>query len=230
MATREEIIAAAQVSAQKTHRINYEKRVAEYEKNPKRCEVCSEKIPYKKRENRFCNPSCAAKCTNYNFPKRKALDHFCAVCQKQIFVRKQKYCSDECSSSFKTNKPFDARSYKQKREKVFEEQNHSCNKCKNSLWNGQSIPLELEHIDGNRSNNKRENLEGICPNCHAQTPTYKGKNIKNFFTDEQIIDSLLTSKSAYQAMVKIGMSPQRNCYTRIRRIIETHKLSLPYTV
>ena len=51
-----------------------------------------------------------------------------------------------------------------------------CNKCGGSHWMGQDIPLELEHKDGNHHNNSLDNLELLCPNCHAQTPTYRGKN------------------------------------------------------
>jgi 5-methylcytosine-specific restriction endonuclease McrA len=36
--------------------------------------------------------------------------------------------------------------------------------------------MELEHIDGNSENNSLDNLSIICPNCHSQTPTYKGAN------------------------------------------------------
>ena len=53
-----------------------------------------------------------------------------------------------------------------------------CWNCKLSEWMGKPIPLELNHINGDRENNKESNLEVICPNCHAQTPTYKVKNIK----------------------------------------------------
>lgn len=53
-----------------------------------------------------------------------------------------------------------------------------CYKCHNTEWNNQPIPLELEHIDGNNQNNNLENLTLLCPNCHAQTSTYRGKNIK----------------------------------------------------
>ena len=56
----------------------------------------------------------------------------------------------------------------------------SCNKCKLYTWNNLSIPLELEHIDGNNRNNNLSNLELLCPNCHAQTDTYSGKNIGNY--------------------------------------------------
>jgi hypothetical protein len=53
-----------------------------------------------------------------------------------------------------------------------------CNKCGGVEWLGQPIPLELDHRDGNSKNNNLENLELLCPNCHAQTPTYRGKNRK----------------------------------------------------
>jgi len=46
-----------------------------------------------------------------------------------------------------------------------------------SEWMGVNIPIELDHTDGNCENNTRENLRLICPNCHAQTPTYRGKNM-----------------------------------------------------
>ena len=63
-----------------------------------------------------------------------------------------------------------------RRRRVFEEQEHKCNKCGIDSWLGQPIVLELEHKDGNNKNNARENLEGLCPNCHSQTTTWRGRN------------------------------------------------------
>lgn len=54
---------------------------------------------------------------------------------------------------------------------------HQCEKCKLTVWNNKPIPLELEHIDGDKHNNLLKNLKLLCPNCHAQTETYRGKNI-----------------------------------------------------
>lgn len=43
-------------------------------------------------------------------------------------------------------------------------------------WLGQPIPLELHHKDGNKNHNELSNYELLCPNCHALTDTYRGKN------------------------------------------------------
>lgn len=53
---------------------------------------------------------------------------------------------------------------------------HKCECCGQKEWLGQPIPLELHHIDGNRNNNSLENFQLLCPNCHAFTDSYRGKN------------------------------------------------------
>ena len=44
------------------------------------------------------------------------------------------------------------------------------------VWNNKPITLELEHVDGNSHNNDLSNLKWLCPNCHSQTPTFRGRN------------------------------------------------------
>jgi hypothetical protein len=55
-----------------------------------------------------------------------------------------------------------------------------CATCGGTAWQGCPIPLELEHKNGNRNDNRLENLELLCPNCHALTPTYRGRNIGGY--------------------------------------------------
>ena len=54
-----------------------------------------------------------------------------------------------------------------------------CTGCGVTDWRGKPLSLTLEHIDGNGSNNKEENLTLLCPNCHSQTPTFAGRNKGN---------------------------------------------------
>lgn len=76
------------------------------------------------------------------------------------------------------NSNFDSFSLKKKLLKynIFE---HKCYKCNLKEWNGLPIPIELDHINGINTDNRLENLIILCPNCHAQTPTYRGKNLKD---------------------------------------------------
>jgi HNH endonuclease len=56
---------------------------------------------------------------------------------------------------------------------------HVCETCGLQQWNGQQISLELDHINGDRFDHRLENLQLLCPNCHSQTPSYRGKNKRN---------------------------------------------------
>lgn len=53
---------------------------------------------------------------------------------------------------------------------------HKCECCGQKEWLEKPIPLELHHIDGDRNNNNLENFQLLCPNCHAFTDSYRGKN------------------------------------------------------
>lgn len=56
---------------------------------------------------------------------------------------------------------------------------NKCYNCNiNNIWNNKPLSLHLEHINGNHNDNRIENLRLLCPNCHSQTDTYAGKNIR----------------------------------------------------
>jgi hypothetical protein len=60
-----------------------------------------------------------------------------------------------------------------------------CASCGLRKWFDRPIPLELDHIDGDSENNELLNLRLLCPNCHALTPTYRGRNIGRRLKDEK---------------------------------------------
>ncbi len=53
---------------------------------------------------------------------------------------------------------------------------YECSICGLFEWKGQSLSLELDHVDGNSKNHRMENLRLLCPNCHSQTSTFRSKN------------------------------------------------------
>lgn len=55
---------------------------------------------------------------------------------------------------------------------------NKCECCGIVSWNNKPLNMQLDHIDGNRFNHCLKNLKMLCPNCHAQTDTFRAKNIK----------------------------------------------------
>lgn len=63
------------------------------------------------------------------------------------------------------------------KEDILKEQDNKCAICgMPPEWNNKPIVFILDHIDGHASNNRRDNLRLICPNCDSQLDTYKSKN------------------------------------------------------
>lgn len=56
-----------------------------------------------------------------------------------------------------------------------------CEKCNiGDIWNGEELILQLDHIDGDNTNNEISNLRILCPNCYTQTHNYAGRKNKNY--------------------------------------------------
>lgn len=114
-------------------------------------------------------------------------------------------------------------SRREKRRRILVEQNESCNKCKLSKWLDEKITLELEHKDGVNTNNARENVELLCPNCHSYTKTWRGRNIKKQVTGrEKVSDSDLSEQlktnNIRQALINVGLAPAGANYKRAERL------------
>ena len=53
-----------------------------------------------------------------------------------------------------------------------------CEQCGLSEWQGKPLSVYIDHINGVRGDNRLENLRMLCPNCHSQTETYSGRNLR----------------------------------------------------
>lgn len=137
-------------------------------------------------KNNFCSHSCSAKFTNV---LRASPPPKCIHCGN---TTTRKYCSNSCQKSYEyknnikewlngndigyVGKTLQIKKYI--RRFLLDEANHQCSKCK---WNEIHIstkkcPLEINHIDGDASNCRYNNLEVLCPNCHSLTINFRALN------------------------------------------------------
>jgi hypothetical protein len=105
-----------------------------------------------------------------------------------------------------------------------------CESCGLVKWLDKDIPLELHHIDGDNTNNSILNIQILCPNCHANTPHYRGKGKAtqkqiNRVSDQTIIDAIKSTHNCRQALSKCGLTNYGGTYVRIKRLIYEHNLS-----
>lgn len=170
------------------------------------CRHCGKELTGDK-QNVFCNRSCAATYNNARKPPRplkektatvrlddkktiayKVIENkHCKQCGKGLEARTQKlFCSLQCHADHKLQMSIqnwletgEASGNKALRKYITHLDGYQCSGCGISDWNGKPITLEVEHKDGNSEDDSRENVCLICPNCHSQTDTYKGKNRGN---------------------------------------------------
>jgi len=174
---------------------------------------------------RFCSRSCANKRIHSEESKlRRSL---------ALKGKTRPATFDQESQSRKTREtrlkkylatPFEELGSENRRRRVLEEQGNKCNKCGLDEWRGFPLTLELEHKDGNTANNSRENLEGLCPNCHSITETWRGrnkpaKNGNNEISDEELLRHLTGAASIRQGLLAAGLAAKGNNYNRAKRLL-----------
>lgn len=119
-----------------------------------------------------------------------ATNGHCLQCGKEISP-KRTYCSNKCCTRHIRTKvieqwksgEYDGLSGKYALSKsirayLLEKHDYKCELCgwgKVNPYTG-TIPLEIHHRDGDYTNNKEENLQVLCPNCHSLTETHKSHN------------------------------------------------------
>lgn len=165
----------------------------------KRCKACDSELPTDKQKNKFCNRSCAATFNNKGVVRNgtKILDKVCANCNEDFRPSRNstgKYCGNKCQQDKQNrdiveswyNGTFDpcgktGQFSKPVRDHLIRKSDYKCTKCgwgEINQYTG-NVPLEIEHIDGDSSNNDPTNVTVLCPNCHSLTSTFKGANRGN---------------------------------------------------
>ena len=113
----------------------------------------------------------------------------CKQCENPLTLdqqwRKRKFCSRKCNNLFRRKEWIEklkrggiTYSYTNGliRSWLLEIREHRCESCKLTEWLGQPINLTMNHIDGDACNNRPENLQLLCWNCHSMTETFGNKN------------------------------------------------------
>ncbi len=135
---------------------------------------------------KFCSRSCSATFNNKKYPKRILASKNCLWCNAKI-AGYRTYCNQECYGKFKFDRETIPRiergevtqhiTLKKYLSELF---GYICVKCNNTgIHNGDSLVLQLDHIDGNSDHNLPSNLRLLCPNCHSQTPTFTTRQKKD---------------------------------------------------
>lgn len=110
---------------------------------------------------------------------------------------------------------------------LISERGYYCEGCGLSEWRGKPIVLELEHKNGDRKDNTKDNLELLCPNCHAQTPTWRRGHVKGFktsrYTNEELIAAIGDSENLNQVLEKLDL--RYGSVKKIVNLISEHNLS-----
>ena len=215
--------------------INVPEYIKENNKRIYICKQCGKQFTekYSKWSNGdFCSLSCAHKYSQTFIDKEKLSKTMKELIKNKLIIspflltpeqekRRLKSFNDTIKNRL-LNKPWEELSEELVKKRLFYEQEGKCNKCGLSEWLGKPISLELEHKDGNHYNNNRKNVELLCPNCHAQTDTYRGKNVNNAgkrYADEKLIEAFIKEGTLWKALKSLGLSPKGKNYERIIRVL-----------
>lgn len=186
--------------------------------NDRYCIVCGKRLD--RHKIKYCSTECRYEHYKQenkgNCHTKTVFTKKCECCGKEFRTKNlmAKFCSNECSTLaakekkykdfIENNDKYCRGNYTPKRflrEVFLTEQNGVCAICKcKPEHNGKPLVFVLDHIDGDASNNRRENLRMICPNCDSQLDTFKSKNknsTRRNYWKEHILKNIPTMKETF---------------------------------
>lgn len=140
---------------------------------------CEQKAKFKFVNGKFCCSRSPNKCSHMKTRNSNTLKTLYAEGKRipNIFSeKKKKEIGKKISIKLlekRNEKSWEEFSSSTKKKMVKEEQKGKCANCDIDEWLGEKIILEVHHIDGNNENNERDNLVGLCPNCHSLTNSWR---------------------------------------------------------
>lgn len=103
--------------------------------------------------------------------------------------------------------------------KVFKEVCSICGQV--PVWNNLPLVLELDHINGVRTDNRIENLRLLCPHCHSQQKTsHRKRGVKQKIFDSHIIEAAKTSKNIREVLLKLNLGDGSANYERVKPVLK----------
>ena len=99
---------------------------------------------------------------------------------------------------------------------------YKCSMCGIDAWLDKHITLELDHMNGINDDHRLPNLRFLCPNCHSQTPNFRGRGINKgikLVSDKDLINALHNSKNIRQALMAVKLTPRGGNYARAKKLM-----------
>ena len=200
--------------------------------------ICPKCHNQHKKLGKFCSRSCAnsrnfsaeakkkksiANIKSWEIHKEKRI-HAAISRAKKLREKNQTNSHERTLSKYEKlmDRDWDSLGYDYKRWIVIYQQNNCCNRCKLNSWLNKPLILEIDHTDGDRYNNSRHNLEGLCPNCHSLTDTWRGKHRKKKLnlTDKEIYDIYIREGNIANTFKALSLRPSGNTRKRILKAVQ----------
>jgi endogenous inhibitor of DNA gyrase (YacG/DUF329 family) len=133
----------------------------------------------------------------------------CKNCEKEFEYSPKStfglYCSNQCQGDFQVRQRFTKNKKWKHSMGVYLKKirGNECEVCHITEYNGLPLTMHIDHINGDRFDNRYENLKVLCPNCHSQTETFAWKNVSQEGRNKQKLSGKEIRQNQIKSQIKI---------------------------